>query len=1172
MARPHPFFHLIVPAIAFLALWRPPAPAADDPGAYAKLDTTLVYVSHVRGKSVLGRRGARLTGSDGREAAVDIVLSQAPGPRELAALAAAGARVTVVGGRAVVVGRVVSARVAWSALPRLTALAEVTAVESAHPFGLRRALDVSVPETHTAEAWARTDLAGIPLTGTGMVVADIDSGIDVFHPTFWRADGPRYSWIDVNQNGRFDPGVDAVDLNRNGVADPNERLDVLQAEQATTGRAARAEAAFDPKLDWLYNDANQSGRREFGTGAVERLPTFGERVFVVDDANGNGRLDPGEALVQLGSCKIRAVMSADGTIYQRGVDLSQTPADAEGHGTSVCGIIAGGQRGFRRYVGLAPDAELLVANPDADPATAIAWAESEGARVICHPYGDWVLQFMDGSSALEQMLDTEAEKGIVQVVAAGNLAGSGRVAAVTVPAAAAAGPGTVTVRLQTPSRGTGLLDLSALWRTSANHLQFLLAPPDSAMLPLSGDAQERTNGSGLTLFSRGVLTSPRGTARFDVIAGEEQGLPGGVWTLRIINTASHPESVRLMVGDDGDNWADGAQFLDDATDDGTVSWPATADRAIVVGSYSSRGIDAPVGSLSFFSGRGRRIDGRPLLAVAAPGHFDIFTAHAGHPGTTTGGWEQFSGTSASCPHVAAACALFLQRWPVATTVEVAAALRRGARADAQTGPVPNDEWGAGKLNVLAALEAGIAPGPPPDTWWVTPPPVLCTSGREVTVRFDGSDPRWGPATLSFAWRLEPGGHWSDPARERMLTVRDLPDGRYTVEVRAVNPSGAVDPTPAGAPLCIDRTPPQTRIDDGPSSETTGPRAVCAGPGPHVFRFSGTDTITPSDELQFSWRLDGSAWSEWSSAPRAEVGPLAGGPHRFEVRARDIAGNVDPSPAVRRFRVDAAGPTVRLTAAPHHLTTGSATLGFEGTDDWSPADALQFSWRLDGPEAGAWSLWQTARSVSLSSLAPGSYRFQVRARDAAGNVSAFPAETQFTVGLAPAVLAGTVRDSHGTPLRGASIEVILPDGSRRETTTDRAGRYRVGNLPAALATVAVSRTSFLAAQRAGLALRPGRALGGVDLVLRRPASLVIMATDPRGRALAAAAVTVSFAGGGRIASTTTKGAAFAGLPPGAAWVAVTCSGYQPRRAALTLGEGSALRIRLKLRPAARPDGR
>ena len=54
---------------------------------------------------------------------------------------------------------------------------------------------------------------GVPLTGKGMVIGNLDAGIDVFHPSFFRPDGGLYPWIDVDKNGSFDPGTDAVDLN-----------------------------------------------------------------------------------------------------------------------------------------------------------------------------------------------------------------------------------------------------------------------------------------------------------------------------------------------------------------------------------------------------------------------------------------------------------------------------------------------------------------------------------------------------------------------------------------------------------------------------------------------------------------------------------------------------------------------------------------------------------------------------------------------------------------------------------------------------------------------------------------------------------------------------------------------------------------------------------------------
>lgn len=61
------------------------------------------------------------------------------------------------------------------------------------------------------------------------------------------------------------------------------------------------------------------------------------------------------------------------------------------------------------------------------------------------------------------------------------------------------------------------------------------------------------------------------------------------------------------------------------------------------------------------------------------------------------------GTSQAAPVVAGAAALYLQKCPNASAGEVAQAIRKSARSDQFTGPVPNDRWGMGKLDVYNAL-------------------------------------------------------------------------------------------------------------------------------------------------------------------------------------------------------------------------------------------------------------------------------------------------------------------------------------------------------------------------------------------------------------------------------------------------------------------------------------
>jgi signal transduction histidine kinase/CheY-like chemotaxis protein/ligand-binding sensor domain-containing protein len=69
-------------------------------------------------------------------------------------------------------------------------------------------------------------------------------------------------------------------------------------------------------------------------------------------------------------------------------------------------------------------------------------------------------------------------------------------------------------------------------------------------------------------------------------------------------------------------------------------------------------------------------------------------------------------------------------------------------------------------------------------------------------------------------------------------------------------------------------------------------------------FSGIDkwSQTKPERLLFSYRMDGSAWSpfQWSSA--ATFNRLKPGGHRFEVRAMDRSGNIDPHPPSLEFTV------------------------------------------------------------------------------------------------------------------------------------------------------------------------------------------------------------------------------------------------------------------------------
>ncbi|MCK4510951.1 hypothetical protein KAW64_04385, partial [bacterium] len=65
-------------------------------------------------------------------------------------------------------------------------------------------------------------------------------------------------------------------------------------------------------------------------------------------------------------------------------------------------------------------------------------------------------------------------------------------------------------------------------------------------------------------------------------------------------------------------------------------------------------------------------------------------------------------------------------------------------------------------------------------------------------------------------------------------------------------------------------------------------------------------------VAFSHCFDGSQWSEWAPAGFWMGSGLSEGGHVFEVKARDALGNVDPTPAIVIFEIDATPPMAVIT--------------------------------------------------------------------------------------------------------------------------------------------------------------------------------------------------------------------------------------------------------------------
>lgn len=101
------------------------------------------------------------------------------------------------------------------------------------------------------------------------------------------------------------------------------------------------------------------------------------------------------------------------------------------------------------------------------------------------------------------------------------------------------------------------------------------------------------------------------------------------------------------------------------------------------------------------------------------------------------------------------------------------------------------------------------------------------------------------------------------------------------------PGAPIEHPPEETPPPVDTSPPETTIDSGPSGATSSTKAS--------FDFSSSEAGS-----SFECALDTLAWSPCTT-PRA-YGPLDLGIHSVSVRATDVAGNTDPSPATREWTV------------------------------------------------------------------------------------------------------------------------------------------------------------------------------------------------------------------------------------------------------------------------------
>jgi hypothetical protein len=738
------------------------------------------------------------------------VLVELTGPADattLAALVAVGLRLTQVEDRPLAWAQFVHGSLDAGALGRVAALRSVRHIHA--PIKRLLGLETSAQMVGLPAARGARPSSGL-LFGQGQILGDVDSVVDVFHPVFFHADAGWYDWLDVNQDGKFEPGIDAIDLDRDGQPGPGETAMWLPAAtiQFQYGPVPARPATFDPGLDWLYLDSNNNGIRDYGSpGFDDATPGLGEPLFVPDDCNRDGVLDRAERIVRLGSPKILAVYFADpdspmpGHVFKRGVDLASLrpkldaiPFSERRHATSVLSIALGdAPLQGRRQTGMAPAAEAVVGWTTVDLAKATTWVLTKHPDVLLEEGGAWTHVALDGSDGTSALIDEAVQEGTTAVCIAGNLGASQKHARLELSESAKASAGFVVPFGHAPH----LAELTLHFRgTPMGSVQVRL--PDGTMVPLDGATHAMDGVS--------VKTSHWTTTRNTDIAHASfigQGsLPVGTWYVYVsVPTAVAGAGVDLWLSDDDSGWLTGVAWQASASSPAsTLIAPAVADHCITVGAHADHlnadGVESwfPKGLLSnwskpwAWSSRGPRMDGVAKPDLIAPD--DPWAAVPPESGIVLevpyAAMSPFSGTSGAGAHVAGAALLLAQadvRGDAARD-----ALRAGAQ-HVPGGKPPDSQSGWGRLHVGTALGGLLEVLRPQVTVGVVPSePVV---GQAVTLSV-GADPDGPTDALTAAWDDDIDGSWDMPAgpiAPRVLTFQN--PGAHRTKVQISDGQGGV---------------------------------------------------------------------------------------------------------------------------------------------------------------------------------------------------------------------------------------------------------------------------------------------------------------------------------------------------------------------------------------------
>jgi Bacterial Ig-like domain/PKD domain len=415
------------------------------------------------------------------------------------------------------------------------------------------------------------------------------------------------------------------------------------------------------------------------------------------------------------------------------------------------------------------------------------------------------------------------------------------------------------------------------------------------------------------------------------------------------------------------------------------------DHNLYSSSGDSRGTNATVATPAFVGGaspttysgyqlaanspgRGNGSDGKDLgarIGASTPPPPDTTapdtTITSGPTGPITDSTPTFAFTSEA--GAVFECRVDSGAWADCTSPWTTAALASGPHTVAVRA---TDE--AGNTDATPATRSfTVGTTPPPDT---TAPDTTITSGPTGTTN---------DTTPTFAFTSEAGAvfecrvdatPWANCVSP--WTTAALSDGPHTVSVRATDAAGNTDATPATQSFTVGTAPPP---------DTTAPdTTITSGPTGTTDDATPTFAFTSEANAVFECRVDTGAWaactSPWTTAT------LGDGPHSVSVRATDVAGNTDATPATRSFTVAAGAPggdsepVAAFTYSPAAPAVGQA-VSFDASSATCDDAPCSYAWVDDGTDGPGGTQWPlgTGKTLPFTFQGEGVKRVRVTVTDA-----------------------------------------------------------------------------------------------------------------------------------------------------------------------------------------------